>query len=220
MPSFAASSLLQRMASAPGDRQDAVDQFHIDRVAGELRNEVGRPALHRVRLETRMRRRRRPVGQPLLLDPGFEQRRIGRLADNDLRLRALLSQHAADALQRAAGAVAGHPEVEPVAGEVVDDFARGGAGMEVRIGFVLELPRHEPAMGFGQFDRLLDHSDRPLGGRRQNDFRAEKAHQSPPLDAEGLGHREDERIALRGADHGEPDAGVAARRLDRPSGRA
>ena len=196
------------------DRQDAIDQFHIHGVPGQLRNEVRRPALHRVGLETRMRRRGRPVGQPLLLDPGLEQRRIRRLADDDLRVGALRSQNAADALQRAAGAVAGHPEIEPVAGEVVDDFARGGAGMEVRIGFVLELPCHEPAVGFGQFDRLLDHSDRSLGGRRQHDLGAEKAHQSPPFDAEGLGHRDNKRIAFRGADHGEADAGVAARRLD------
>ena len=161
-----------------------------------------------------MRRRGRPVGQPLLLDPGLEQRRVGRLADDDLRVGALLSQNAADALQRAAGAVASHPEIEPVASEVVDDFARGGAGMEIRIGFVLELPRHEPAMSVRQFDRLLDHSDRPLGGRRDDDLCAQKAHQSPPFDAEALGHGDNERIAFRGADHGEPDAGVAARRLD------
>ena len=113
---------------------------------------------------------------PLLFDPGFEQRRIGRLANNDLRFRALLPQHPADALQRPAGAVAGDPEVEPVAGEVVDDFARGGARVKVGVGFVLELPGHEPAMGFGQLDRLLDHADRPRGGRRQNDLRAEEAH--------------------------------------------
>ena len=35
-----------------------------------------------------------------------------------------------------------------------------------------------------------------------------------PLDAELLGHRHDQRIALLRADHGEPDAGVAARGLD------
>ena len=86
--------------------------------------------------------------------------------------------------------------------------------MKVRIGFVLELPRHEPAVGFGQLHSLLHHSDRALGGWRGDDFRAKKTHQSAPFDAEGLRHRQDQRIAFRGADHGEPDAGIAARRLD------
>src|ERR1700733_1836986 len=152
--------------------------------------------------------------QPLLLDPGLEQRRVRRLADDDLRAGTLPSQNAADALQRAAGAVAGHPKVERVAGEVVDDFARGGAGVEIRIGFILELPRHEPAVGFGQFDRFLDHSYRSLGSGRQHDFGAQKAHQSPPFDAEALGHRDNERIPFSGAHHRKSDAGVAARRLD------
>ena len=63
-----------------------------------------------------------------------------------------LREHAPDALQRAAGAVAGHPVVEPLAGEIVDDLARGGARMHVGVGLVLELPRHEPAMRRGQLD--------------------------------------------------------------------
>ena len=46
------------------------------------------------------------------------------------------------------------------------------------------------------------------------DPRAEKAHELAALDAEALGHRHDERVALGGADHREADAGVAARRLD------
>src|ERR1700722_8752733 len=167
-----------------------------------------------MRLETRMRRGGRPVGQALLLDPRLEQRRVRRLADDDLRIGTLLSKYAADPLQRPAGAIAGHPKVEPVSAEVVDDFARRGAGMEVRIGFVLELPCHEPAVGFGQFDRLFDHSDRSLGRGRQHNLRPEKTHQPASFDAKGLSHRQDERIAFRGADHGEPDAGIAARRLD------
>ena len=53
-----------------------------------------------------------------------------------------------------------------------------------------------------------------FGRRRENDFRAEKAHQPAALDAERFGHRDDQRIAFRRAHHREPDAGVAARRLD------
>ena len=65
-----------------------------------------------------------------------------------------------------------------------------------------------------QFQRLLDHADRALGGGRDHHLGAEEAHQLPPLDAERLGHGQDARIALRRADHGEADAGIAAGRLD------
>src|SRR3984885_9290312 len=82
-----------------------------------------------MRLETRMRRGGRPVGQALLLDPRLEQRRVRRLADDDLRIGTLLSKYAADPLQRPAGAIAGHPQVETVTAEVVYDFARRGAGI-------------------------------------------------------------------------------------------
>jgi hypothetical protein len=49
---------------------------------------------------------------------------------------------------------------------------------------------------------------------RDDDLRAEEAHQLAPLDAERLRHRQHAGIALGRADHGEADAGVAARRLD------
>jgi hypothetical protein len=50
--------------------------------------------------------------------------------------------------------------------------------------------------------------------RGQHHLGAEEAHQPAPLDAELLGHRHDQRIALLGAHHGKADAGVAAGRLD------
>src|ERR1700684_4528062 len=86
MPSLAASSLLQRMASAPEIGRIRSMSFRCTASPGQLRNEIGRPALHRVRLETWMRRSRRAVRHSLLLDPGFEQWRIRWLADDDLRL--------------------------------------------------------------------------------------------------------------------------------------
>ena len=61
---------------------------------------------------------------------------------------------------------------------------------------------------------LRGHAGALLGGRGQHHPRAEEAHQPPALDAEALGHDDDERVALHRADHGEADAGVAARRLD------
>ena len=126
----------------------------------------------------------------------------------------LLREHARDALQRSAGAVAGHPVVELLALEVVDDLARRGARMHVGIGLVLELAGQEPAVRLGQLDRLVHHAEAALGGGREHHLGAEEAHQLAALDAERFGHGDDQRIALRGAHHGEADAGVAAGRLD------
>ena len=61
---------------------------------------------------------------------------------------------------------------------------------------------------------FVDHADGALGRRREHHLGAEEAHQLAPLDAERLRHRHHQRIALRGAHHREPDAGVAAGRLD------
>ena len=116
--------------------------------------------------------------------------------------------------QGAAGAVAGDPIIELLAGEISQDLARGGALMNLGIGVVLELPGQIPAIGVGQFDRLVDHADGALGGRRQDHLRAEETHQLAPLDAEGLGHGDDQRIALGRAHHRKPDTGVTAGRLD------
>ena len=129
--------------------------MHVDRIAGQFRDEIRAPALHRMRLEGRVRRGRRAVGVALLRHAAVEQRRIGRLADDDLRVRPLLGQHARDALERAAGAEAGDPVVEPLAGEIVDDLARGGARVHVGIGLVLELPGQEPAVRLGELAALF-----------------------------------------------------------------
>ena len=69
-------------------------------------------------LKAGMRRRRRAVRLARLLDAAAEQLRVLRLADDDLGVGHLLGQHARHALQRAAGAVAGHPVVELLALEV------------------------------------------------------------------------------------------------------
>ena len=73
--------------------------------------------------------------------------------------------------------------------------------------------RNQPCVSASSIG-LLDHAHAAFGGRREHDLGAEEAHQPAALDAEGLGHRDDERIALLRADHGEADAGVAAGRFD------
>ena len=143
-----------------------------------------------------------------------KQLRVFRLADDDLGLGPLFGQHARHAFERAAGAVAGDPIVERLAFEIVDDFARGGPRVNVGVGFVLELARQKPAARLGELEGLGDHAHAALRRRRQHHLGAEEAHQLAPLDAEGLRHGDDQRIALLRAHHRQPDAGIAGGRLD------
>ena len=124
------------------------------------------------------------------------------------------SEHPRHALERPAGAVAGHPVVEPVAREVGEDLPRRRARVVVGVGLVLELARHEPAIRGGQRLHLPDHADGALRRRGDHHLGPQEPHQPAPLDAERLGHDEHQRIALGRADHGQADAGVAAGRLD------
>src|SRR4051794_26823082 len=82
--------------------------------------------------------------------------------------------------------------------------------MNIRIGFVLKLPGHEPAVRLGQFDGLVDHAYRALGGRRYDHFRAEKTHQLAPLDAEWLCHGDHKRMSLGRANHRKANSRIAA----------
>src|SRR4030088_3085868 len=71
-------------------------------------------------------------------------------AEDDLGFGALFGQGAGDAFEGAAGAEAGDPVVEAVAFEVAEDLLRGGAGVEIGVGFVGELASKEPAVLLGQ----------------------------------------------------------------------
>src|SRR6185295_4743946 len=66
----------------------------------------------------------------------------------------------------------------------------------------------------GELHGLREHAAALLRRGRQHHPRAEETHELAALDAEVLGHRDDERIALTRADHREPDAGIAARGFD------
>ena len=74
---------------------------------------------------------------------------------------------------------------------------------------ILELAREEPAVFLRELGGLAHHALAALGGGREDDLRAEHAHDLAALDREGFHHHGDEGIALRGADHRERDAGVA-----------
>jgi len=131
-----------------------MDHLHVDGVLGNLRDEIRSPPLHGMRFEGGVRCRGRAVGLALLLGATADQRRVGRLAQHDLGIGHLAGQHPRDALERAAGAVAGDPVIELLALEVVDDLARGGARMNVGIGLVLELAGQEPAVALASSSAL------------------------------------------------------------------
>src|SRR5262249_43120781 len=120
-----------------------------------------------------------------------------------------LAKHTGNTLKRAAGPESGHPIVEPLALEVIDDFPSRRARVHVGIGFVLELAGGEPTMRFRKFDCLVDHSDCTIGGRGKNNLCAEGPHEVWGLDTEGLCHRDNQRIPFRCADHRKTDSSIA-----------
>lgn len=115
-----------------------------------------------------------------------QQGRVVRFGDDDAHVRTQPAQGVADAAQAAAGAGAQHHVIEPAAGEGGGDFGAGMPFVHLGIGLVLELARPEPAMGGGQFARLLHHAAALEVGRRQHHAGAEEAHQAPAFDAELL----------------------------------
>ncbi len=87
-----------------------------------------------------------------------EQRRVGRLTDNDPGDRTLLRQNPRHTLQFAARSIARHPVVERLAGGIIEDLSGRRARVHVGIGFVLEVASKEPAMRPGEFDGLCRHA--------------------------------------------------------------
>src|SRR5208282_5109616 len=90
IPSFCAKSRLRRSASAFWDRDDAVDNIHFHRVRGQLRNEIGGPALQGMGFEGRVGGGGGTVRVALLRNPAFEQRCVLRFAHDDLGVGTLL----------------------------------------------------------------------------------------------------------------------------------
>src|SRR5215467_6092063 len=167
-----------------------------------------------MRFEGRMRRGGGSIGMPRLLDSAAQKLCIFGLTDDNFRVRHLLCEHARYALQGSAGAISCHPIMKRLSLEVLNDLTGGRTGMNVSIGLILELTGQKPSVRCGEFARLSYHSHGASRCRRQHDFRAQEAHEPAALDTKLLRHRHDQRIALLRAYHGEPDASVAARRLD------
>ena len=134
---------------------------------------------------------------------------VGRFAENDFGVGTLLAQHAPDAGHGPAGAVSGDPVVEPVAVEIGHDFRRRGLLVDVGVGFGFELPGQEPAILLGQLDGLW-YIPNPFRARGVSTTLAPRKRIIRAARREAVGHRDDQRIALGRADHGQPNAGVAA----------
>ena len=111
-------------------------------------------------------------------------------------------------VEKDAGAGAGYPEIERRVGEILQDLDRRGPRMDIGVGLVLELAAEEPTVFLCQPFGQGEHARTALRSFGQNDLGAEEAHQLAALDREVLGHGDDERISLLGADHGKPNAGV------------
>jgi hypothetical protein len=88
------------------------------------------------------------------------QLRILRFAEHDFGVWHFFREHACYALQCATSAIAGHPVVEVLAFEVVDDLSGRGPGMDIGVCFIFKLSGQEPAVRFGELDRL-DHHAKP-----------------------------------------------------------
>ena len=127
-------------------------------------------------------------------------------------LPQLLAQEAPDAEQRPRRAEPGH-EVRD-ARAVTQDLGSGALVVRFGIGRVGVLVEEDPlGVLLGQAAGHADGAVGPLGPRRLNDLRTPQLEELAALHRHVGRHDHLERVALDLADHGEPDAGVARRRL-------
>ena len=84
-----------------------------------------------------------------------------------------------------------------------------------RIGGIVELLEHVAVGRFGEdLLGLGDGAVHAVGARGEDNFGAESKKQHAALEAHGLGHGEDELVALHRGDESQTDAGIAAGGLD------
>ena len=81
------------------------------------------------------------IGVARLRDPAGQERGVGRLRENDLRVRALAAEGACHARHGATGPVAAYEVIEPFAREVIEDLD----AIQVDRGDLDELFRIKPA---------------------------------------------------------------------------
>src|SRR5205823_5862196 len=195
------NSLLARETPGCRDRlivRDANDLV-VDRRVEDRRDEAGADALLFVRRRCAAR----------------QHRALVRLDGGDANARLLLAQIATGAGDGTARPDAGDEDVN-LASRISPDLRTGRLVVDRRVGRVVELAHHDgavPELG----EELLRLRDRPLHPLRafgEHDAAAQRAEHVPALDGHRLGHRENAAIAAGDGGVGNPDAGVAARRLD------
>ena len=152
-----------------------------------------------------------------------------RLDGDDAQVDACLAGNFADAGDRAAGAHAGDEGVERAARRL-EDLRAGGPSVDLRVGRVLELLRHEVAVLVDELLGGVNRACHALDGRRQHEIRAEALHEGFPGALDGVLQTPVEvAVFLTGADLGlvveedlgDQQAGEAGRVLvlGRPGGR-
>ena len=114
----------------------------------------------------------------------------------------------------AAGAHAADQHVQTL-GEVGQNLLGRGLGVDGGVGRILELLRHPGVGRFGeQLAGPFDGAGHAALTRGQLEACAIGEHQPPALQRHGLGHDQDELVALDGRHHGQTDARVAGGGLD------
>ena len=140
--------------------------------------------------------------------------RRGRLHGNHLDVRVLALQILAHAGDGAAGADAGHKNVHLAIG-ILPDLGAGGLDVCLRVGRVHELAGDE---GIGdllcQLICLGNGTLHTLCAFAEHQFCTIGLHQLAALHAHGLGHHDDDAVALGCRHSRQTDAGVAGGGLD------
>src|SRR5216117_2372797 len=193
-------ALLAREPSRPRDRVLVAD--HDDPVDHAPVQDTG----HEGRADPLDRMGPRPAPR--------EHGRLRRLDGDHANTGHFLLEHLADPGHRAPGPDARDECVE-VPADGLENLQRRGAPMSFGVRRVLELLGHEvlrvlAAELLGRVHRAGHTLDRG----RQVELGAEPRQEPLALHAHVIGHRENEPIALHRGGHGEPDARVAAGRLD------
>jgi len=200
-----------RLGVLDGDGLDLVEQLAVQQVADE-------PRPHPlVVVGTGLR----PVarGTRFLVVAGLARREdrvaLG-LDGHDGHVGERLQQAGRRPGDRAAGSDPGDEGVDLAVADGVDDLLGGRPVVGFGVGLVLELPEPDRPVG-GQFVGPL------AGGRHvpghEVDLGAVRPQQPSALLGHPLGHHQREVVPPGGADHGQPDPGVAAGRFHDPVAR-
>ena len=143
-----------------------------------------------------------------------QHRRGSRLYSHHLDVRVLALQVLAHAGHGAAGAHACHKDIHLAVG-VLPDLGAGGLDVGLRVGRVYELAGDEGIRDLlCQLVGLGNGTLHAFGTLAQHQLCTVSLHQLAALHAHGLGHHDDDAVALGGCHSGQTDASIAGGRLN------